>query len=54
MKMKKTLLVIAGIGALVAILGGFGGITLLIGLGGGAMVISLLLLPWVNEPSSVE
>jgi hypothetical protein len=47
--MKKILLLTAGIGALVAVAAGFAGIPFLIGIGGGAMLISLLLLPWLHE-----
>ena len=47
--MKKILLILAGLGALMAILGGFGGVEILIVLGAPAMLISLLLLPWVKD-----
>lgn len=43
------LVVIAGVGALVAVAAGFAGIPVLIGIGGGVMLISLLLLPWLRE-----
>lgn len=48
-EMKKILLVVGGAGALMAIVGGFGGVEILIVLGAPAMLISLLLLPWVKE-----
>lgn len=47
--MKKILLLIAGAGALVAIIGGMSGLNLLIGLGAGGMVIALILLGWLKE-----
>ncbi|HUH14184.1 MAG TPA: hypothetical protein VMK65_13800 [Longimicrobiales bacterium] len=47
--MKKILLVVAGLGALTAIAGGFAGIESVLIVGAGAMLIALLLLPWVEE-----
>lgn len=51
--LKKNLLLGAGLGALVAIVAGFAGVPILIGIGGVLMLISLLLLPCVkgNEPA---
>lgn len=52
--MKKILLLVAGVGALAAVAGGFAGISALVWTGAGAMMISLLLLPWVNERDSSQ
>lgn len=49
---KKILLLTAGAGALVAIAAGFAGLTTLIGIGAGVMVISLILVGWLNENES--
>lgn len=50
--LKKTLLLIAGVGALVAIAAGFAGVTTFIGIGAGVMVIALILVGWLNESPS--
>ena len=50
--LKKILLAGAGVGALVAIAAGFVGVPTLIGIGAVVMLISLILLPWVNEGES--
>lgn len=47
--LMKILLVTAGVGAIVAIAAGFAGIPVLVGIGAGVMLISLLLLPWLRE-----
>jgi hypothetical protein len=44
--------VTAGIGGLLAVVGGLASVPALIGIGAGALVISLLLVPWLGEDAA--
>jgi hypothetical protein len=47
--MKKILLAVAGIGGLLAGAGGILGVSTVVAIGGGTMLIALLILPWLPE-----
>lgn len=47
--MRRVILLLSGVGALVALVGGLTGMRTVLGLGAGAMIMGLFLLPWTRD-----